>query len=417
MARKIIAFLGITARATRYRFADEVEYEGEVFPQALMRYWDEHRGGFDQALFLLTDDARRKTWPVLAQSQDPRLVPIAIAEGRTEQEMWSWLEALLPHIEPGDSLIFDITHGLRSAPFLIFLFTAYLQQVRNARIEAVLYGAYELARGGPTPVIDLSRFVRLLDWLTATAMFQATGDARHLAQVMRAIGEQRRLGYLKNAAQDLERLSLALMLTRPLEVMEQADRWARTMERLHRDAPPALRPLDELVAQLREDYAARALRDPEAHPREALQRQYDLIRWYLDNNQILQAATLAVEWIISLVAWLYEDKLILRREDREEWARAIHAVNRWKRGEMDQADLGEKALRITQRADLVEALTDVWDPLTQVRNDLNHAGMRKHPRKAHKLVQAMQKLREPLARLQAFLQSPSDPSPEAGASP
>jgi len=404
MARKIIAFLGLAARATRYRFDEGSEYEGRVFPEALIRYWDDHKGGFDQALFLVTEEAQRKTWPVLAQHHDPRLITVPIAEGRNEQEMWSWLEALLPYIAPKDELIFDITHGLRSAPFLVFLFTAYLQQVRRARIAAVVYGAYELARGGPAPVIDLSHFVRLLDWLTATAMFQQTGNARPLAHLLKEIGQQQQLGYLKNAAQDLERLSLALMLTRPLEVMTQAGRWARTLEKLHTDAPPALRPLDELATPLREEYAARALRNPANHPKEALARQYDLILWYLENNQIIQAATLGVEWVISLVAWWHEDRLVLNRNDRDAWRRAIHSVIRLYLGGGRTTELTtQQAQALAKQPLLVEALIPLWDRLTNLRNDLNHAGMRKDARKAHRLALTMRDLQEPLALLRSFL--------------
>ena len=412
MARKLIAFLGIQARPTRYDFGEGRLYEGEVFPEALMQFLEEHGPGFDQAFFLVTKDARRKTWPILAQRQDPRLVPVDIPEGRDDLEMWSWFEALLPHIDEGDTLIFDITHGLRSTPFLVFLFTAYLRQIRKAVIEGIYYGAYDLARGGPAPVIDLSPFVRLLDWLTATAFFTQMGDARLLAGVLRDVAHRRSIGYLKNAAQDLERLSLALMLTRPMEVMEQAHRWAQSLERIRQDDTPALRPFRELAVQIQQEYISRALGEPEKHPREALHRQFELIQWYVENNQILQAATLAVEWLISLTAWLVEGRLVLRRGDRDEWSRALHGIVRYHAKRAEEEDLPEKALRLMEaHPEFCQEIARVWDTLTDLRNDLNHAGMRENARKALRLARKMQELIPQLKPMARYLE-PEHPSPD-----
>ncbi len=407
MARKLIAFLGIQARATRYDFGKGRLYEGEVFPEALMRFLERHGRGFDQALFLVTEDARRKTWPLLEQKGDPRLKSVPIADGRTDLEMWSWMEALLPYIQHRDALIFDITHGLRSAPFLVFLFTAYLRQVRRVSIEGIYYGAYDLARGGPAPVIDLSAFVRLLDWLTATAFFERLGDARYLARVLREVATRREMGYLKHAAEDLERLSLALMLTRPMEVMEQAHRWARTLERIREDTTPALKPFHEMAAQLQREYAGRALEEPKAQPQEALRQQYELIAWYVSNNQILQAATLAVEWLVSLAAWLVEGRLVLRRGDREEWSRALHSITRYRTGRAEQEDLSEKALRLLDaHAEFCQDVAQIWDRVTHLRNDLNHAGMSENASKAHRLAQKMRDLMPKLEHMVRYLVPP-----------
>ncbi len=393
MARIVVAFLGISARRTQYRWSEELVYPGEVFPEALLDYLDEHRGGFDQALLLVTEDARRKTWPLLQARNDARLRAVDIPEGHTPAEMWAWFEALLPYVAQGDTLIFDITHGLRSAPFLIFLFTAYLRQVREVHIEGVYYGAYELGRGGPAPVMDLSPFVRLLDWLIASAFFQRNGDARLLAQVLRDIAQQHRLGELKTAAQNLEELSLALMLTRPLEVMEKAHRWAQDLAALEQRPEPALRPFHELAVQLRHAYAAHALLSPKEHPWPALERQFRLIEWYVENRQVLQAATLAVEWVISVVAWLMEGRLVLRLRRRESWAQAVHQVVRHATGRMPEEALSEQALQLrAAHPALVALLQPMWEALSTLRNDLNHAGMRENASRASRLRQRMQHL-------------------------
>lgn len=90
-------------------------------------------------------------------------------------------------------------------------------------------------------MLDLSPFVSLLDWLTAANQFLRTGNAHYLAELL---GEQGRLrsGALKRAGESLRSLSLAMMLCRPLEVMERAGRLEADLERAKPDLAWGARP-------------------------------------------------------------------------------------------------------------------------------------------------------------------------------
>ena len=129
-----------------------VHLSPEEFSQALREFIE-----FDRMLVFVTNEARETTWPVLRDLHDPRILPVSIPVGNDSDGLWTLFDRLIEHVAEGDTLIFDITHGLRSIPFLVFLAAAYLKTARNVTIEAILYGAYEL--GQPAPVIDLSEFV------------------------------------------------------------------------------------------------------------------------------------------------------------------------------------------------------------------------------------------------------------------
>ena len=187
--RKIITFLGLSACPTRYRLGEEVR-EGHVFPEAMLRF---QALAFDRMLVFVTPGAEERTWPILDAHQDRRIVPVLIGLGAGEQALWDLFAKLTTVVEPGDTVIFDITHSLRFIPFVVFLAAAYLRAAREVELEAIYYAALEMGdaeRNVPAPVIDLSPLVSLLDWLTATSEFVHTGDARELAERLEQEGKQ-----------------------------------------------------------------------------------------------------------------------------------------------------------------------------------------------------------------------------------
>ena len=104
-------------------------------------------------LVCVTEEAKRQNWGVLEGLDDPRIQSIDIPIGRDIAEMWQTFEIIACHIAEGDRVTFDITHGLRSLPFLVFLFAAYLKEAKNVVIDAIYYGALELGNSRSEPPI------------------------------------------------------------------------------------------------------------------------------------------------------------------------------------------------------------------------------------------------------------------------
>lgn len=391
--RKLITFLGKYPKQTTYLHNGQT-YQGQVFAEALRQFVV-----FDQMLVFTTDEASTTTWPVLEALHDERIRQIPIPIGADETELWELFSTLTQQVEQKDTLIFDITHGLRSIPFLVFLAAAYLKEARDVTIEAIYYGAFELGNEKErksAPVIDLSGFVALLDWLTATNQFIYTGDARYLAHLLTQEGAARHSPALKKAGDQLQSLSLAMMLCRPLEVMEEASKLGSALQRAESDLAQWAQPFGLLADRIQAEYAARALPQPTAPENVAasLRQQLALIRWYLDNNQIIQAMSLAREWVITAIGWKLGRRFLLTLGERGTIEWGLSGLLRLGREQETGRVFGVDDLNPEGRMLLGwpegEALRALWGNLTGVRNELDHVGMNPGPTKASKLTRKAQ---------------------------
>ncbi|NJM47656.1 MAG: TIGR02221 family CRISPR-associated protein [Alkalinema sp. RU_4_3] len=371
--QKIITFLGLGSGLTKYQHSGQV-YEGSVFPQVLRQFQP-----FDEMLVCLTAGAREKTWHLLENLKDDRIIPIDIPDGRTEAEIWTTFQAVIQHIDRDDRVIFDITHGLRSLPFQVFLFAAYLRAAKNAEIEAVYYGAYDLKDAdNVAPVIDLSSFVGMLDWLTATDRFTATGDGKDLAQLIRGemaseiemneVPDEKRMGeHLKKAANAIDNISLALALTRPEEVTKAAKKLKNILTETTRSLNVKVKPFSLVKEQVQLAYGQFAITDYK-DAKAILMKQFAMIRWYLDRQQIGQVITLSREWIISVYCWKF------KTTDRTE---ITQALNNLRVSDID--DIREKEWSDYDeeiRSELnASAIKRIWKETTKIRNQVAHCGM------------------------------------------
>ena len=408
--RTIITFLndkGLKA-GTVYAWQGR-EYEGGVFSLAL-RQFVEH----DRMLVCATPEAEQNTWPALRDLDDARIQLVRIPKGETTAEMWEMFDTLTEQVCEDETVVFDITHGFRSLPFLVFLFAAYLKSAKRVQIAAIYYGALEL--GKPAPVIDLSEFVTILDWLTATDRFVQMGDGRPLADLlrkgmppgaqMRDDLEARAMGHhLRAASEAIDGVSLALWLARPLEAMRAAARLRQALEQARPDVAQRARPFRVLADQVRAAYLPFALSAPaEAVSVPAsLRVQLAMVRWYLDKGQVVQAVTLAREWLVSLLVWkLHAGDLLDLKGARAPVEDALNnAVEQTKDRRRpltpSRLDSALQSLRV------LDEVGSAWSRLQQLRNDLAHCGMSEQAKLAARLSRDAQELYPILEQLSRAL--------------
>ncbi len=388
---KIITFLGKYPKETTYQHEGQV-YTGRVFAEAMHQFFD-----FDEMLVFTTAEAAETTWPVLEALDDSRIRAIPIPIGRDEDELWDIFDCLTQKVIEGDSVIFDITHGLRSIPFLVFLAAAYLKEARNVTVEKIVYGAYEL--GQPAPVIDLSKFAPLLDWLTATDRFVETGDGRPLANLLRAAGRfehpQRKLtpqeqatsdacGRIRQAASAIEETSRALLTTFIPQAERASHLLAIRLAEAESDLAQQAPPYRVLAERVRTTYAPFALEAPMSDALETdLLAQLEMIGWYLDNGHIPQAITLMREWVVTAVGrWLGlgAEQLLDYHTGRRPVGEALNWLVHHQPTDIDlDARLDEPPYVLElQSVPHARELALLWDQLTQVRNPINHAMMKKN---------------------------------------
>jgi len=341
---KLITFLGITDY-------EEVEYRWHdlskptKFVQEALVHWLKP----EATCVLLTEKARARHWNDLSQRLQghTQIVEVDIPDGKSEEELWEIFEAISKAVQEGDEIVFDITHGFRSLPMIAMLTIAYLKQVKGVKVQHVVYGVYE--RDNPmAPILDLTPFADLLDWLAAAKMFITTGDSSELGQLIqdvqdaahrnkRAHAENPPLA-LKNYGAALEEVSDDLLLARVPNLPDSIRRLAQRQSKANTEVGQWTQPLTLLLDKIATAYAP--FQD------DSLPTQAKLIRWYLNHNHIMQAMTLAREWVVS-----YH----LHKEGRD-WR------SRKEREQMEKR-LGESLQQ-----------DSLWSKIAEIRNDLAHCG-------------------------------------------
>jgi len=299
---------------------------------------------------LLTEKARETHWNNLCQrlQEHTQTVAIDIPDGKRESELWQIFTAISDAVHEGDEIAFDITHGFRSLPVLALLTIAYLKQIKQVKVRYILYGAFDAKDEQGTPVFDLTPFADLLEWLVAAKMFTATGDSSELGRLIQEVQNdayRNRGAYgenlpraLKNFGMALEEVSNDLLLARVPNLPDSIRRLAQRQSEANTEVGQWTQPLTLLLDKIATAYAP--FQD------DSLSTQAALIRWYFKHNHIMQAMTLAREWVVS-----YH----LHKEGRD-WR------SRKEREQMEKR-LGESLQQ-----------DSLWSKIAEIRNDLAHCG-------------------------------------------
>ena len=341
---KLITFLGTTDyEEVEYRWHD-LSKPTKFVQEALVRWLQP-----ETTCVLLTERARAEQWQKLRSllEKHTEIMEINIPDGKKEAELWRIFTAISNAVHEGDEIAFDITHGFRSLPMIALLTIAYLKQVKGVKVQHVVYGVYEKGKH-EAPILDLTPFANLLDWLAAAKMFMATGDSSELGRLIQEVQNdayRNRGAYgenlpraLKNFGMALEEVSNDLLLARvpnlPKSVINLIEKQKRASAEVSDWTPPLTLLLDKIAAT----YAP--FQD------DSLPTQAKLIRWYLNHNHIVQATTLAREWVVSY----YAQQKSLSRADAED--------------------------ELNQRANNQEndELVQLWSSIRNIRNDLAHCG-------------------------------------------
>ena len=342
---KLITFLGITDyEEVEYRWHD-LSKPTKFVQEALVRWLQP-----ETTCVLLTKEARKKHWGDLCQRlqrHTQTVEGINIPDGKSEEELWEIFAAISKAVQEGDEIVFDITHGFRSLPMIALLTIAYLKQVKGVKVQHVVYGVYEKGKH-EAPILDLTPFANLLDWLAAAKIFTATGDSSELGRLIQdvqdaahrnkeAYGDSLPLA-LKNFGAALKEVSNDLLLARVPNLPKSVINLIEKQKRASAEVSDWTPPLTLLLGKIAATYAP--FQD------DSLPTQAKLIRWYLNHNHIVQAMTLAREWVVSY----YAQQKSLSRDDAED--------------------------ELNQRANNQEndELVQLWSSIRNIRNDLAHCG-------------------------------------------
>lgn len=103
-----------------------------------------------------------------------RLIP----HGRNVGEQQGILDAIAHAADRADRVDVDVTHGFRHLSMLGFLSAFMIERLQKVKVDALWYGAMDMARdnGGVAPVLRLDGLLAIQRWVEALDRFDASGD-------------------------------------------------------------------------------------------------------------------------------------------------------------------------------------------------------------------------------------------------
>ncbi|MBB1125578.1 TIGR02221 family CRISPR-associated protein [Thiospirillum jenense] len=198
-----------------------------------------------------------------------------IPYARDTAEQVELLRIMAAHVNAGDTVDMDVTHGFRHLPMLAIVAALYLRSVRRAQISGIWYGAYD-PDTQQASVHELSGLLRIADWLQALNTYDKDGDYGVFAELLVPAG-----GLLAEAA-FFERTS------NPVKAREKLTAWANRADRL---------PADDPAAELFGDTLYERIRWYRGNTRTEWERS--LAQLYLQRRDYVRAAIYGLESRIS----------------------------------------------------------------------------------------------------------------------
>ncbi len=389
-----LSFLGIgNYKETTYVLGDK-RHRTRFFSAALP-----HIFPLEKLFVIQTEEARQKYGDALRRECDYE--PIVVPSGKNEEELWQLFGIMADAVPSGATLLMDVTHGFRSQPMLGLAAAVYLQAAKNVTIDRIVYGAWESRNEtDESPVFDLTPFQKLIEWASAARFFLRAGDAVALAHLLSDTQAQTHLSEadyrargLNATGKTLQRLTRSLALVQPLHALDAAKRLPRVEDRLETDLDhlPEARPFAALLDEVRARFAQLVEAEGHLFTAAGFRAQAAMIRYYLTTDQLQQALTLSREALVSRlcvqITGSTERDVLLKKEHREKAQNFLHTlVERVTAHEFPEGSPSEK-------------LASVWARLRDLRNHVNHAGMREEQLKLKKLYDNTRKLCDEVSAL------------------
>ncbi len=326
-----------------------------------------------------------------------------VPEESSTDDIWKLFEILTSCLEQEEEVIFDITNGFRSLPVLALIAISYLRVVRNVKIRGLIYGAWEARNKetNKTPIFDLMPIVSLLEWTTATDQFIKTGNGESLSNLLSNSDDLTS----KDLAGSIKIIAQSLQLLRPMDIMRESailpQRIELAVPTISKNAPE----FEKLLDRVEEDYGKFKLENPEDYQNNAkksLVQQLKIIQWYKEKGQIVQALSMAREWLPSLLCYHFKlDPIDKSNRTEMEIVLSGGATSANSDSKKYISPYWEQFKSSIQKAQKTKLL-DLWSnkyKLANLRNDVLHSGFRKNPKSAEEILAETEKVIEQLEEI------------------
>lgn len=367
-AERLISFLGTgDYRETTYRFRSNT-LRTKYVAQALALFTR------PAEIHLIATD---KAWNTHGSSLTDALLSsgccrperVSVPEGGDPDTFWKLFEAIVRLIRSNNRpVLLDITHGFRMQPFFAAACIEYIHSVlEDPPSIRVVYGEFREA-GQESPIWELTPFLELLGWSRNLLMFLRTGQADQVVAATERLGRElgrewaergrqgaqpqlRSLGRaLKEFSDDFTTIRTgSLLVGNESSAQRLAEAIRRTRAEVQQHMPALAHVLDQVHAMV-ENLNTRGSRLSTANGQRAL---LALARLYQKMGRYSEA--------ISVL--------------REGWITLGAPSNADNPGHDDFDDDARKEQEKVWQTKTSQALT-----VSDVRNDIQHAGFRKQPK-------------------------------------
>lgn len=421
MSRRVfLSVLGVAFYETcRYRKDDFTGSETLFVQKSLLEYLQQQEnwgGDNDLVLMLLTDFARKNNWDknletrfcaklqkeVAYQGLEKILLDmnlsyqdIAIPDGKDSDEMWEIFEVIFDELQEGDELYLDITNSFRYLPMLLVVLVNYAKLLKNVKVKVIFYGNYEARdkESNIAPIMDLLPLSVLQDWTLAASDYLRYGQVEKLFE----LSESSLIPILKNTetrTKDAEKLrSFVKTLKEMVEERTTCRGYAIvgsknvrklkcTASEIQKVTIVQLRPIFEKIKQSLNDFDAK----------ENVLNCIKAAKWCCANKLYQQATTMLEEGLGTFLCCHYQlDYRKMANRDAIFGCISIKTQNKDIEENKANKELVEKILA----DDSVwgnKAFVTILQKILELRNDYNHAGFKKNPFTAQKVIKIIEKL-------------------------
>lgn len=419
MGRRVfLSILGIAFYGKcRYTKDDFVGTETTFVQQNLLEYLQQKEGWGkqDQVLMFLTDLAKVNNWNkdirTRFSSKDQRDVPyiglekilldmdmsfqaVHIPEGKSTEEMWELFEVIYSQLQEGDELYLDITNSFRYLPMLLVVLVNYAKMLKNVTVKAIFYGNYDARDkvSNVAPIMDFLPLSVLQDWTSATSDYLRYGQVEKLYDFSESSinpilkDPSTRTDDVKLLRAFVDRLKDLVgerITCRGLSIIENKN--VGLLEKAAKDIQevtiPQLKPVFEKIKESLDIFGAK----------EDILNCTKAARWCCDNKMYQQTTTLLEEGLITFLCCHF--KLDYKEKNfRDLMGQCLSAKTRPNEKIIfNDSVLAEKLLDdsvIWENKQFVTSFQCIKD----LRNDYNHAGFNKDPKKVKYIIDNVEKL-------------------------
>lgn len=313
---------------------------------------------------------------------------VDIKPGFSEDEVWDIFTTVLKCLNNGDQIYFDVTHAFRSIPLFSVVLFNYSKFMKNTRLMAIKYGAFE--KLGPAnkvkeinvedriaPIIDLTNIARLQEYNQIASSLVEFGKVKKLSENISHNQEDETDDAIYNLGLSIGFLDeyISTIQLDNLKNGEYIGYFRDSLNEIKENKNNIPQPIMEILNRLEEETRLFADEDSNLNIEAA-------IEWANNHEMVIQEYSLAEEYIINRVIQITEDEDLYNLEYKDQWELVASLLSMPKKKFINNIfdkgvlkDNYELTKRIKENnITLMESLRDSrYQELRKRRNALAHA--------------------------------------------